>query len=70
MPEMINGKNCLLGGSAAEIADMVAAAARDRALRRRLGDAAYTTFVEKFTARPVVQEILTRIGILNETKGC
>jgi hypothetical protein len=63
MPEMISGENCLLGGSAAEIADMVATAAQDAGLRRRLGEAGYATFVEKFTARPVVDQVMTRIGL-------
>jgi hypothetical protein len=63
MPEMVSGENCLLGRSAAEIADMVAAAARDAGLRRRLGEAGYATFAEKFTARPVVEQILARLGV-------
>jgi hypothetical protein len=58
---MVSGENCLLGNSAAEIADMIAAVARDPALRRRLGEAGYATFVEKFTARPVVDQIMARI---------
>ena len=62
MPEMVSGENCLLGITAAEIADMVAAVARDGALRRRLGEAGYATFVDKFTARPVVDQILARLG--------
>jgi hypothetical protein len=61
MPEMVSGENCLLGGSSAEIADMIAAVARDPALRRRLGEAGYATFVEKFTAGPVVDQIMARI---------
>lgn len=61
MPEMVSGENCLLGASAAEIADMVATVARDAPMRRRLGEAGYATFVEKFTARPVVAQILSRL---------
>jgi len=63
MPEMVSGENCLLGDSAAEIAGMVALVARDAALRKRLGEAGYATFREKFTARPVVAQILDRIGV-------
>jgi hypothetical protein len=63
MPEMVSGENCLLGGSATEIAELVAAAARNFGLRRRLGNAGYATFAEKFTARPVVDEILSRLGV-------
>jgi Glycosyl transferases group 1 len=62
MPEMISGENCLLGRSAAEIADMVAVAAADAGLRHRLGEAGYATFAQKFTARPVVEQIMARIG--------
>lgn len=58
MPEMVSGENCLLGGSAAEIADMVRAVADDADLRRRMGEAGYRTFIEKFTAAPVVDLIL------------
>jgi hypothetical protein len=61
MPEMVSGENCLLGRTAAEIADMVAAVSCDVALRRRLGEAGYATFVEKFTAGPIVDQILARI---------
>lgn len=62
MPEMISGRNCLLGGSASQIADHVVMAARDVLLRRRLSEAGYATFLEKFTASTVVSEILSRIG--------
>ena len=63
MPEMVNGENCLLGGTAAEIAGMVASVAQDVRLRRRLNEAGYATFREKFTASPVVGQIFERIGI-------
>jgi hypothetical protein len=62
LPELVSGENCLLGGSAAEIADMVAAVARDAGLRRRLGEAGYATFSEKFTAPAVVNQILASLG--------
>jgi hypothetical protein len=67
MPEMISGENCLLGGSPAEIADMVAAVARDAGSRRRLGEAGYATFVEKFTAKPVVDQILARLDVVADS---
>jgi hypothetical protein len=63
MPEMVSGENCLLGGSVSELAEQVASAAADPHLRRRLGEAGYATFVDRFTARPVVDEILSRIGM-------
>ena len=40
MPELVHGRNCLLGATPEEIADHIAAAARDPALRARLGEAA------------------------------
>ncbi len=63
MPEMISGKNCLLGNSPAEIADMVSTVANDASLRGRLGEEGYATFLDKFTAAPVVDDILSRAGI-------
>ena len=63
MPEMVDGENCLLGETATEIADIVAAVARDTALRRRLAEAGYATFVDKFTARPVVDEIFGHLQV-------
>jgi hypothetical protein len=62
MPEMVSGENCLLGATPAEIADMVGAVAQDGALRRRLGAAGYETFLEKFTARAVVDQMLARFA--------
>lgn len=62
MPEMVSGENCLLGNSAAEIADMTATVCKDTALRRRIGEAGYATFVEKFLAGAVVDDILAHIG--------
>jgi hypothetical protein len=63
MPEMVSRENCLLGDSVSELAEHVASAAADPHLRRRLGEAGYATFVDRFTARPVVDEILSRIGM-------
>jgi glycosyltransferase involved in cell wall biosynthesis len=62
MPEMVSGKNCLLGGSTAEIADMVRTVADDPAMRSQIGEAGYRTFVEEFTAKSVVEQIMTRLG--------
>jgi hypothetical protein len=63
MPEMVSGKNCLLADSVFELAEHVASAAADPHLRRRLGEAGYATVVDRFTARPVVDEILSRMGM-------
>jgi len=62
MPEMRHEQNCLLGGSAAEIADLVARAAADAGLRRRLGEAGYATFRDTFTAASVAPLILERLA--------
>lgn len=62
MPEMRHEQNCLLGGSVAEIADLVARAAGDVALRRRLGEAGYATFRDTFTAASVAPRILERLS--------
>jgi hypothetical protein len=62
MPEMVSGENCLLGGSVAEIAEMTRAVADDPVLRRRIGEAGYGTFVRKFTASSVVEQILKRLN--------
>jgi hypothetical protein len=61
MPEMVSGENCLLGASAAEIADMTRAVAADPALRRRLGEGGYRTFRDKFTAPPVIADLWSHI---------
>ena len=60
MPEFVDGENCLLGDSAAEISDQIARAIGDGALRRRIGDAGYATFRDLFTAVKVAPEILAR----------
>ena len=57
MPEIVHGKNALLGGSPAEIADLIASAAADPVLRRRLGEGGYQTFRENFTAEHVATRI-------------
>jgi glycosyltransferase involved in cell wall biosynthesis len=67
MPEMVSGENCLLGNSAAEIADMVRSVADDANLRRRIGEAGYATFINNFTARSVVDQIMARVATLAPT---
>jgi len=61
MPEMKHRENALLGRDADEIADLVAEAAADRALRRRLGEAGFETFRRRFTAESVVGDLRARI---------
>jgi len=62
MPEMRHGENCLLGGSAAEIAALVAKAAGDAGLRGRLGEAGYETFRTTFLAPLVAPSIVQRLA--------
>jgi glycosyltransferase involved in cell wall biosynthesis len=62
MPEIRHNKNALLGDSIAEIADLVKQAIGDDALRRRIGEAGYDTFVKLFTAESVAHSIVERIG--------
>ena len=57
MPEIVHGENALLGDSASEIAQLVAAACADTALRRRIGAAGYRTFRDSFTAERVAPKI-------------
>lgn len=61
MPEIRHDENALLGRNMAEIADLVVRAMGDAALRRRIGEAGYRTFVEKFTAESVASSIVQRI---------
>jgi glycosyltransferase involved in cell wall biosynthesis len=65
IPELAHGWNALLGGSGAELADAVVAAARDPRLREQLRTRARRTYEESF-APPVaagrIAEILGRIA--------
>jgi hypothetical protein len=48
MPELVHDENCLLGETPEEIAGLITAAARDRALRQRISEAARSTYVERY----------------------
>jgi glycosyltransferase involved in cell wall biosynthesis len=62
MPEIVHGENALLGGSADELAGHVAAALRDKDLRRRLGDAGQATFEQWFRPAFVVDRALAIVA--------
>ncbi len=62
MPEIVHGENALLGDSIAEIADLIAEAAGDAALRRKLGAGGYQTFQDHFTASHVADRITVACG--------
>lgn len=69
MPEIRHNENALLGNDASEIADLVALAMTDAALRRRLGEAGYETFVKLFTAPTVARSIIERISAFTQAPG-
>lgn len=60
-PEIRHQQNALLGGSPEEIADLVALAAEDRALRRRLGAAGWETLRRCFVAEVVAPKLLAEL---------
>lgn len=62
MPEMIHEENCLLGSNAREVSELVAAAAQDQTLRRRLGRNGYETYRLYYTPEKVARVILARIN--------
>ena len=62
MPELVDGENCLLGSSPREIAEKIASALGDQALRWRIGDTGYETFRTLFTAPHVAATIHERLA--------
>lgn len=61
MPEILDGKNALLGSNPAEIADKIAGALFDPLLRQKIGEQGYQTFKTFFTAEKVAPKIIERI---------
>ena len=61
MPEIVHGENALLGSTGEEIAEQVAAACRDEALRRRIVEGGGRTWEREFRPEVVVQRIVRRI---------
>jgi glycosyltransferase involved in cell wall biosynthesis len=62
MPEIEHGKNALLGNSAAEIADLIASAAKDPTLRESIGEGGWLSYKQYFTADQVAADIADRIA--------
>ncbi len=64
MPELVDGENILLADNGDEIADQIARAARDVALRRRLGAAGLATLRTLFNPADNVEEMARRMRAL------
>lgn len=66
MPELVDRENCLLGGTADEIAARIAECATNAILRRRLGEAGYETFRQLFrgdvVAGTIVENVMAGTG--------
>lgn len=61
MPEMVHGKNALLGETPDEIADLVVQVLREPALREKIGRGGYQTFREYYRSEAVVPRMLVEI---------
>ena len=61
MPELKHDYNSLLGENMAEIAKLIAKAASDPQLRRRLGENGYKTLTEEFRVDHVVDTMLKKL---------
>lgn len=61
MPELEHGRNALLGESVEELADLVVRAARDPALRERIGRGGYETYCQYYRSESVVPRMLAEI---------
>jgi len=62
MPELVHGENCLLGETPHEIADHIAAAARDADLRARLGAAGRATYEEDYRPSRIARGLRAMVG--------
>jgi hypothetical protein len=61
LPEMVHNENALLGKDPAEIAELVAQAAGDKLLRRRIGRNGYSTYRRFFNADSVAADMVHRM---------
>jgi len=59
MPEMVSGRNCLLGETPAEISELIKRAMPDKALRRNLGAAARSTYEIDYAPKAVAAKLLS-----------
>ncbi|MHB8643755.1 MAG: glycosyltransferase family 4 protein [Gaiellaceae bacterium] len=62
LPELVDGKNVLLGGSGETIAAALVGAVRDPQLRRRLGENARRTYEENFRPEVAARELIDRLA--------
>jgi glycosyltransferase involved in cell wall biosynthesis len=60
MPEIVHGRNALLGASIGDIASQIRNAFCDPELRHHIGNGGYETFKTCFTAEFVVPDIVSR----------
>ena len=67
LPEMVHGENALLGSTPGEIAELIARAAGDKPLRRRLGRNGYETYRRYFKADSVATDLVERMQIALKT---
>jgi glycosyltransferase involved in cell wall biosynthesis len=58
MPELVHEENCLLGDTPESITALIAAAARDAALRRRLGETARRTYIERYRPAIIAEDLV------------
>ncbi|BBO04188.1 MULTISPECIES: glycosyltransferase family 4 protein [Bradyrhizobium] len=61
MPEIRHGENALLGCDASDIADLIARAGQDHALRNQIGSAGWETYLTKFRAETVAARIAEQL---------
>jgi len=61
MPEIVHGENALLGSTGEELAEQVARACRDDALRRRIVEGGKRTWEREFQPLVVVDRVVRRI---------
>lgn len=61
MPEIVHGKNALLGETPQAIAGLVKKAVEDSVLRMKIGEGGYETFKRYFTAERVAPKIIEAI---------
>ena len=61
MPEIVHGRNALLGSNPEEIAELIILAARDFALRRQIGEGGWKTYDTHFRADAVACDIARKL---------
>lgn len=66
-PEMVHGKNILLGETADDIANLVVDAIRDEELRKKIGEGGWQTYQTFFTPRAVCARLLEKMESLVQT---